>query len=92
MYKVIKLIENCSTRKYIWAYFYILMICTQLPDFEQNVYKSAKESNSLRVDRVVHFLGQNLVYILEHHRHNGSICFSKKMNDNDLETSKGIGK
>ena len=50
------------------------------------------ESNSLRVDRVVHFLGQNLVCVLEHHRHNGSICFRKKMNDNDVETSKDIGK
>ena len=78
LYKVIKVIENCSTQNYIWAdTFLFLMICTQAPDFEENVYKSATESNSLRVHRVVHFLGQNLVCVVEHHRHNGSICFRK---------------
>ena len=78
LYKVIKVIENCSTQNYIWADTSLfLMICTQAPEFEQNVYKSAKESNSLRVDRVVHFLGQNLVCVVEHHSHNGSICLRK---------------
>ena len=63
VYKVIKVIESCSTQKlHLSIYFYIFD--------EENVYKSAKESNSLRVDRVVHFLGQNLVCVLEHHSHN----------------------